>query len=44
MFERNHNLIPLIDADDYELGVYIDGKKGESIDLTLEDLKKFPSH
>ena len=40
MFERNHNLIPEIDAEYYELEL-LSGGKGDAnpITLTLDDLK-----
>ena len=40
MYERNHNLIPEIDAQYYELELLSHGKEDESpITLTLDDLK-----
>lgn len=45
MFERNHNLIPEIEAEDYELLLYSKGKEDENpIELDLEALKKMPQH
>lgn len=44
MFERNHNLIPEIDIEDYELEFYLGGKKSEPISWTFNDLKKLPPH
>ena len=45
MFERNHNLIPEIEADEYELILYANGPKDENpIELDLEALKKMPRH
>ena len=44
-FERNHNLIPEIDIDDYELLLLSKGKTDENpITLSFEDLKKMPKH
>lgn len=44
MFERNHNLIPEIEAEEYELNLFVNGKDDEDpIPLSLEDLKKMPS-
>ena len=45
MYERNHNLIPEIDAEDYELELM--GSLGDEeplATLTLEELKKMPEH
>ena len=45
MYERNHNLIPQIEAEDYELDLLAGGKGDENpISLGLEDLKRMPSH
>ncbi len=42
-FERNHNLIPEIDVEDYELKLMPRGHNDENpISLTFEDLKKMP--
>lgn len=42
-FERNHNLIPEIEAEEYELHLMANGKDDENpITLGLEDLKKMP--
>lgn len=39
-FERNHNLIPEIDPEEYELQLLKKGKQDEDpIILTLEELK-----
>ena len=44
MFERNHNLIPEIDIEDYELDLMKNGKDDEDpITLTFEDLLKMPT-
>ena len=41
MFERNHNLIPEIEAEDYELLLMPNGKKDENpVELDLEAIKK----
>ena len=43
MFERNHNLIPDIDIEEYELELLSNGRDDENpITLTFEDLKKMP--
>ena len=43
MFERNHNLIPEIDIEDYELELLPQGKDDENpITLSFDDLKKMP--
>ena len=45
MFERNHNLIPEIDPEDYELLLMAGGKKDENpLVLTLDDIKSLGSH
>ena len=45
MFERNHNLIPEIDPEDYELLLMADGKKDENpLVLTLDDIKRLGNH
>ena len=45
MYERNHNLIPEIDIEDYQLNLLANGKSDENpITLSFEDLKKMPSH
>jgi len=45
MYERNHNLIPVIDPEDYELTLVPDRSNEDSeVTLYLEDLKKMPSH
>ena len=45
MFERNHNLIPEIDIEDYELELLSKGKEDEDpIVLTFDELKKMPRH
>ena len=46
MFERNHNLIPEIDEDYYELELLSHGKDDANpIIMTLEDLKRMqPTH
>lgn len=45
MFERNHNLIPEIDPEDYELLLMADGKKDENpLVLTLDEIKKMGEH
>jgi DMSO/TMAO reductase YedYZ molybdopterin-dependent catalytic subunit len=42
-FERNHNLIPEIDPEEYELQLLPRGKNDENpISLSFEDLKKMP--
>jgi sulfane dehydrogenase subunit SoxC len=44
-FERNHNLIPEIDPEEYELQLLPRGKNDENpISLSFEDLKKMPQH
>jgi len=44
-FERNHNLIPEIDPEEYELQLLRHGKKDEEpIVLSLEEIKAMPSH
>ena len=43
MFERNHNLIPEIDIEDYELLLMAGGKDDEEpVTLSFEDIKKMP--
>ena len=45
MFERNHNLIPEIEEDEYELLLMANGKKdGSPVELNLEQIKKMPRH
>ena len=45
MYERNHNLIPEIQIEDYELELLAGGKDDENpITLSFEDLKKMPKH
>ena len=45
MYERNHNLVPEIDIEDYELELLANGKTDENpVTLGIEDLKKMPSH
>ena len=45
MFERNHNLIPEIDIEDYELVLQANGKDDENpITLTFDDIQKLPKH
>lgn len=44
MFERNHNLIPEIDIEEYELDLMIGKDDEEPMTLTFEDLKKMPTH
>ena len=46
MFERNHNLVPEIDPEHYELELLAGGKADEDpIILTLDELKSIkPSH
>jgi hypothetical protein len=42
-FERNHNLIPEIDVEDYELQLMPKGRNDQHpISLTLQDLKQMP--
>jgi sulfite oxidase len=41
-FERNHNLIPEIDAEDYELQLLKSKEDEEPISLSLEDIKQMP--
>lgn len=42
-FERNHNLIPQIEVEDYELQLMPKGHKDEQpISITFEELKKMP--
>lgn len=44
-FERNHNLIPEIDVEDYELQLFPRGRNDENpLILTFDDLKKMPEH
>ena len=43
MFERNHNLIPEVDIEEYELELMVNGREDENpITLTFEDSKKMP--
>ena len=46
MYERNHNLVPELEAEYYELELLSHGKDDASpLVLTLDDLKKIqPSH
>lgn len=45
MFERNHNLIPEIEEEDYELLLMANGKKDENpVELNLDQIKKMPRH
>ena len=48
-FERNHNLVPLVDIEDYSLLLVPNGKASEDSDevlqeLTFEQLKQMPQH
>ena len=39
-FERNHNLIPLIDPEEYQLELFAHGKKDQNpVIISLNDLK-----
>lgn len=45
MYERNHNLIPEIDVDDYELELLASQNDEEPLaTLSFSDLKKMPEH
>lgn len=45
MYERNHNLIPEIDIDDYALELMAKRNDDEPmVSLSFEDLKKMPEH
>ena len=47
MYERNHNLIPEIDVEEYELELSASREDDEAeplATLSFEDLKKMPSH
>ena len=45
MFERNHNLIPEIEEEEYELLLCSKGREDQNpITLNFEDLKKMPRH
>ena len=41
-FERNHNLIPEIQIEEYELDLKVKGQDDKLISLSFEDLKKMP--
>jgi hypothetical protein len=50
-FERNHNLIPLIDKDEYSLLLLPNGKASEDNEpeeghklLTFDQIKQMPNH
>lgn len=42
-FERNHNLVPQIDPQDYELLLTVKGSE-EPVSFSLEDIHKMPIH
>lgn len=43
MFERNHNLIPVVDIEDYELELMQGKDDEEPLTLSFEDIKAMPS-
>ena len=44
-FERNHNLIPQIDPEEYELELFAKGKDDPNpVSLTFQELKQLPQH